>query len=450
MNTNLSKKFFNYYLRAQKHNALNHTIKGLKPLNLANIPEFNIPATSKFQHYDNFSFSTNFAQTFTNQTIACLINESLITDKNDILPEAKELAKYYSQDIKVGAYTESNGHLKLRENFKKTLEKKDINDISTKNMFFTNGSISALDHVLSVLCNKHDQILVPNPFYPFMLNLARSKNLINLEYKLNDEDWSINYENLKNTYNANKNLLPIKSLIISNPHEPTGKLFSRKEIEKVILFCYENSLNLISWEVGFNSYLEESSKNKYIPTMKVLQDMGGQISKEVTLFSIYGLTRGLPNMSSLRTGLIITNNLDPFVHEQLTKYKSIDLCSSVVSQIGFDIIHSQNYEHLFGKEFADKYDKSIKEVKSKLISTKNKIMNQITTNDHLYAHDIECGNSIFTKLNYLNSNIFIQKYYSDSGAHENVVSPGSMYGTNRDDYINIIINPNFDYSFLNI
>jgi aspartate/methionine/tyrosine aminotransferase len=443
-----SKRFFNYYLNKHKENSLNSSLNSIKQLNLTYNSDYQLPITSEYNHIDNFSFRKSFAQNFTNEVLACVVNESLIKESNEISKEAKELATYYTKDIKIGAYSESNGIAKIRENFKVKLEKQGIFDLSIKDMLFTNGSVNAFEHILSTLCEKNDQVLVPNPFYPLILNLIRSRGINNLEYRLTDEDSKIDINLLKTVYESNKKLYPIKAIIISHPHEPTGKIHSKLEIQEVIKFCYENKVSLVSWEVGASSITNEEQERKYTPVMKILQEMPEKIRNGTTLFTCYGLTRGVPNMSSLRAGLVVVKNLDPFVHSQLTKYKSIDLCSSIISQIGFDIIHSQDFSALFGSKFNEKYNSSIKQEKDVIRNLKKEIIKKNLNEKVTFPKKIDSGVNLFTKLNYLDSKTFIKKYYNEvdiGGVKDGLITPGSLYGSNRENYVNILIKNKVDY-----
>lgn len=42
---------------------------------------------------------------------------------------------------------------------------------------------------------------------------------------------------------------PIKALILTNPHNPLGRCFSRKQLEHCLKFCHDNNLHLVVDEV---------------------------------------------------------------------------------------------------------------------------------------------------------------------------------------------------------
>ena len=453
-NYNISKKNFNYYLDKHQDNSINKSLKAIKELNIRNIPEYELSKTSKFQPYNSFVYhENNFSSKFMHQTLGCVLNSKLLNNtENEILPEAKELAKFYNHNVKLGAYSDSNGLISIRENIKEQIQLKyNIENIDIKDLFFTNGGLQAYEHIVATICNKDDSVMIPNPCYPHLSNINTSRKLNNISYLMNEKDnWSIDFDDLRNTFAANKNICPLKALVMFYPHDPTGKIHTRKEVEKLIMFCYEHKVALISIETNKNSILNREKVKNFVPALKILDEMPAPIRNKTTLFTVTGLTKGFPNMSSLRSGLVHCHNLDPFVHSQLTKYKSIDLCSSIISQIGYDLVHGHDYNQLFGNDFVVKYDDSIEVVNRHIIKKKEEILKYLHLDykNVFTFNDIESGLNLFIKLKYLSVNTFIKRYYKSHEASGDLIEPGYLYGLNRDDMLNLIIHPNYEYDFL--
>ena len=176
---------------------------------------------------------------------------------------------------------------------------------------------------------------------------------------------------------------------------------------------------------------------------RILQDMPEPYNK-LQLFSIYSISRSFLSSSSLRAGVLATTNIPDDISAQLLKYKSIDLCSLVPGQVALDIIMNQDMERIFGKKFSDRYYNSIEYVNRKVVETKEKIFK--IKRDNYVMQPTDAGISLFTRLDGINSKLFIQEYYRKY--NEGLVAPGSLYGEGRDNYVNILINPEGDYSFL--
>ena len=446
---NFNKRNFNYYFNKHKENSINTNLKIIKEFNVHNNPDLRLPKTESFQHHKSFYYDYNFSGKFLHQTLACILNKNSI-HLDDIIPEAKTLADYYSKNIKVGAYSDSNGVQMLRENIIRLKEKEGEKNLFPKDFFFTNGSLNAYEQILSTICNENDQIMIPNPCYPFISNITTSKSLNILEYNLKEDSWEFDFENMERIFKANNDIYPIKAMVIINPHDPTGIVYSPKTIEKVINFCYEKKLSLISLEFSKNSILKKEKANEFQTTLKVLQNMPSPISNKQVLFSVTGLTRGFPNLSSLRSGLVHTYNLDEFVHSQTLKYKSIDLCSSILSQIAYDLVYGHDYREEFGKEFGDKYYQSIDHINKIVLDKKDSILKILKNNPKklFNVQDIDAGNNLFIKFNELSMTAFLNKYYEKFG--KDILNPGNLYGFNRDNYVCLTVDPESDYDFLNI
>ena len=437
----LSKRHFNYYLDFHGDKAMNKILKNVDSLNYQNLSQYGLASTQDFLHPDNLYKDNYFAQTFVNEVIACVMDKKLLVHDH-IMPEAKEMAKYYLKDIVVGAYSESTGVAKIRQNFKLKLEEEDgVSGFDIKNVYLTSGSINALDHIATTIFQPGDQFMIPNPINANILNYNKSKDINMIEYRVDEGEIIIS--SLQNLYNKYSKLSPIKAFLFSNPHEPTGRVYSRNEIESVIKFCFENNLTLISWEAS-KQLIHDPLKTKFESTIAVLNSLGEPYKSKVELFEIYSSSKGYPNVSSIRSACFTTVNIDPQVNAEIYKYKSIDLCSSVPSQVVFDMCINKNMFRLLGTEFKRKYDDSIVPIKQKLINTKDIILK--SKNENFEIGNIDSGYNMFTKLKSTDTRSFITNYYKKY--NEGLVSPGYLYGKGNEEYVNILINPNGDYGFL--
>ena len=58
-----------------------------------------------------------------------------------------------------------------------------------------------------------------------------------------------------------KNLKNLDGLIISNPNNPNGQVFSNEELDYIYDFCSKNNISLISDEIYHGIEFEKSSKS---------------------------------------------------------------------------------------------------------------------------------------------------------------------------------------------
>lgn len=123
------------------------------------------------------------------------------------------------------------------------------------------GVISALN----VFCSRGDKVLVHSPTY-----IGFTNSLTNNGYKLihsdliKDKDgrWVMDYENMEELIVREK----ISATIMCNPHNPTGRVWSREELKKACDIFEKHSVKIISDEIWSDIILDG---NKQTPTQSV-------------------------------------------------------------------------------------------------------------------------------------------------------------------------------------
>lgn len=105
----------------------------------------------------------------------------------------------------------------------------------------------ACNVIVEVLTDPKDSILVHSPAYPALSQAVTSygRNLVSSPLILRNGVWEINFEEMEELAKE-KNL---KMLIFCNPHNPTGRVWTKEELKKVIRFCMKHDLYLISDDI---------------------------------------------------------------------------------------------------------------------------------------------------------------------------------------------------------
>ena len=158
------------------------------------------------------------------------------------------------------------------------------------------GVIMALSAAIESLSKKGDKIILQSPVYNhFYMSILNSGREI-LENKLlyNDGNYAIDFEDL-----AQKASQPdVKLMIISNPHNPVGKVWSRDELQKIGDICLQNNVIVISDEIHADLVFGE---NVHIPFASL-----GEI------YSTNSVTLGSPsksfNLAGLQVGYFFSQN----------------------------------------------------------------------------------------------------------------------------------------------
>ncbi len=138
------------------------------------------------------------------------------------------------KNIKNFKYPDPQGNKKLRELISSKLSKENNIRAEPSEVIITVGGMEAVNMVLITILNKDDECLVPNPGF-----LAYSQ-LVNIYGK------NSYYSSISELENKAESA---KAVIVNSPSNPTGKVYSKKELKKIASIAYENDLWIISDEV---------------------------------------------------------------------------------------------------------------------------------------------------------------------------------------------------------
>ncbi|NLY04465.1 MAG: pyridoxal phosphate-dependent aminotransferase [Campylobacter sp.] len=126
----------------------------------------------------------------------------------------------------------------------------------------TPGVVFALQTAIRAFSNVGDSIIIMPPvYYPFFSVTQKTGRKV-LENRLNFKDgmYSINFKDLE------KKAKEAKILILCNPHNPVGRVWSKDELTKIGEICYKNQVLVISDEIHCDLVM---SKHKFTPFMSL-------------------------------------------------------------------------------------------------------------------------------------------------------------------------------------
>jgi nicotianamine aminotransferase len=135
-------------------------------------------------------------------------------------------------------------------------------DLSSDDIFLTAGGTQAIEVVISVLAQPGTNILLPRPGYP---NYEARAALNNLEVRrfdlIPERGWEIDIDSLKSI--ADKNTT---AMIIINPNNPCGSVYTREHLTKVwLLRCIGRLNGLELFYLIFMAYKIMLYKHVLIP-----------------------------------------------------------------------------------------------------------------------------------------------------------------------------------------
>jgi len=110
---------------------------------------------------------------------------------------------------------------------------------------FSPGVLASLNLSVQALTPKNSSITIQTPVYPpfFQAATLNDRNLLTSPLTLNANRYETNFSDL------NEKLKKSSMLIISNPHNPTGTLFSKDELQETLRLCKKHDVILFSDEI---------------------------------------------------------------------------------------------------------------------------------------------------------------------------------------------------------
>ena len=163
----------------------------------------------------------------------------------DIETPAAAIEAIKNTNIKVLAYSKSEGNIELRSKICNYYKKFNVS-ISESQIIVTSGASEALLFTIGSIMDPGDEIIIPEPFYANYngFSVANGVNIVPIFSSI-DNNFALpkieEFENLIST--------KTKAILICNPNNPTGYVYSKKEIKSLIEIVKKYNLFLIADEV---------------------------------------------------------------------------------------------------------------------------------------------------------------------------------------------------------
>ena len=185
----------------------------------------------------------------------------------DIETPIQAIEAVKNSNIKVLAYSRSEGSENYRKKLSDYYAKKNIS-VSDQDIIVTSGASEALFFTLGSIMDPGDEIIIPEPFYANYngFSIANGVKILPINSSIDDNFSLPQIGEFKKLITQKT-----KAILICNPNNPTGYLYSKDEIKKLIEIVKEFDLFLIADEVyreftydGFKHYsiMEEESINQ--------------------------------------------------------------------------------------------------------------------------------------------------------------------------------------------
>jgi len=146
----------------------------------------------------------------------------------------------------------------------------------------TCGATEAMIATLKAIINPGEEIIVFEPFYENYSADGILSGATPRYVTLNPPDWEFSFKELERTFNEKT-----KAIIINTPHNPTGKVFSKQELEEVARLCIKWDTYAITDEI-YEHILYDGEKHISLATIPGMKNRTITINSISKTYSVTG------------------------------------------------------------------------------------------------------------------------------------------------------------------
>ena len=240
---------------------------------------------------------------------------------------------------RVVEYSHSAGFESYRMGLSKYYQNIDIN-VSHSDLLITTGGSEALLFALNSCLDDGDEIIIPEPFYANYNGFSISSGVKVIPIATNIDDGFA----LPSIQEFEKLITSrTKAILICNPGNPTGYLYSKAELESLKEIVVKNNLFLIADEV-YREFAYDGEKHHSVLNISGIENHAIVIDSTSKRYSMCGI----------RVGCIVSKNND--VISTALKFAQARLSPPTFGQIAGEaaLCTPQSYFDKVSKEYVDR------------------------------------------------------------------------------------------------
>ena len=142
-------------------------------------------------------------------------------------------------------YCDSNGIYSAKVAVHQYYQNWGFGNISVDDVYIGNGVSELIMMSMQALLNSNDEVLIPSPDYPLWTAAVKLSSGNPVHYLCDeDSDWQPDLQDIKNKITDKT-----KAIVLINPNNPTGTVYSKEILESIIQLARERNLIIYSDEI---------------------------------------------------------------------------------------------------------------------------------------------------------------------------------------------------------
>ena len=218
-------------------------------------------------------------------------------------------------------YCDSRGLFSARKAVMQYYQSRGVLNSVMEDVYIGNGVSELIVMVMQALLNEGDEVLIPSPDYPLWTTSVGLSGGKAVHYICDEQsDWQPDLKDLESKITKRT-----KAMVVINPNNPTGAVYEKEIIEKMVALAEKHKIVIFSDEIYDKVLYDGTEHHTIAPLVKdtLAITMGG-LSKNYRATGFRGgwmiLTGARHRASSFMEGLNLL--------------ASMRLCSNVIAQYG--------------------------------------------------------------------------------------------------------------------
>jgi len=259
----------------------------------------------------------------------------------DIKTPEKALNAVKNTNIDVLSYSPSQGFQTYLEKLVKYYNQHDIN-VQEEDIIVTTGGSEALSFAMGSITDFGDEIIIPEPFYA--------------NYNGFSTAFGVTVKPVMSSLNDNFALPPIsefeakitpktKAILLCNPGNPTGYLYTKEEIEAITDLALKHDIFVIADEV-YREFTYDGEKHNSIMNINRLKDHAIMVDSVSKRFSMCGARIGCmvsKNQEVMKTAMKFAQaRLSPPTLAQIASEAALDVDDKYFEDVNAEYTKRRN------------------------------------------------------------------------------------------------------------
>jgi len=216
-------------------------------------------------------------------------------------------------------YSDARGILEAREAVQRYYQRRGVGGVSVDNVYLGNGVSELIVMSLQALLNPGDEVLVPAPDYPLWTGAVSLCGGRAVHYRCaEDLDWNPDVEHVASLVTDKT-----RALVIINPNNPTGAVYSRETLEQLLQIARENNLMVLADEI-YDQIIYDGAIHHHVAAL----------APDLSILTLGGMSKTY-RLAGFRSGwLVVTGPREPIAEylEGLELLGNMRMCPNVPAQ----------------------------------------------------------------------------------------------------------------------